>query len=173
MVCLAVRRAGSGESRKTIEEARRRGSQVNMQKKIPAGTITVPVPDHAEIRIGTLQSIIRHPTFQEASLKSDLIGNCRMLETIKVHVTESLTNLFRGRLKDILANIADHCILDVNDRVFPRPRAANQYVSGRWRFERLRIILHRSGNQPAFAIVADARPARPTNGNVAGFRELE
>ena len=89
------------------------------------GTITVPVPDHAEIRIGTLQSIIRQPTFQEASLKSDLIGNCRMLETIKVRVTERLTNRFRGRLKEILANIADHCILDVNDRVFPGMRAAN------------------------------------------------
>jgi predicted RNA binding protein YcfA (HicA-like mRNA interferase family) len=30
-----------------------------MQKKTPAGTVTVPVPDHSEIRIGTLQSIIR------------------------------------------------------------------------------------------------------------------
>jgi YcfA-like protein. len=30
-----------------------------MQKKISLGTITVPVPDHTEIRIGTLQSIIR------------------------------------------------------------------------------------------------------------------
>jgi hypothetical protein len=144
-----------------------------MQKKIPVGTITVPVPDHAEIRIGTLQSIIRQPTFQEASLKSDLIGNCRMLETIKVRVTERLTNRFRGRLKEILANIADHCILDVNDRVFPGMRAANQYVSGRRRFERLGIILHRSGNQAAFAVVANARPTRPTNRNVTGFREIE
>jgi predicted RNA binding protein YcfA (HicA-like mRNA interferase family) len=30
-----------------------------MQKKIENTTITVPVPDHSEIRIGTLQSIIR------------------------------------------------------------------------------------------------------------------
>jgi predicted RNA binding protein YcfA (HicA-like mRNA interferase family) len=30
-----------------------------MQKKTTTGTVTVPVPDHAEIRIGTLQSIIR------------------------------------------------------------------------------------------------------------------
>jgi predicted RNA binding protein YcfA (HicA-like mRNA interferase family) len=30
-----------------------------MQKKIPGSTITVPVPDHDEVRIGTLQSIIR------------------------------------------------------------------------------------------------------------------
>src|ERR1051325_8170633 len=96
--------------KETIEEACRRGSQVNVQKKIPVGTITVPVPDHAEIRIGTLQSIIRHPPFQEASLKSDLIGNCRMLETIKVRVTESLTNLFRGQLKEIPPHIAHHCI---------------------------------------------------------------
>ena len=35
-------------------EVRRRGSHVVMQKKVVAGTITVPVPDHQEIRIGTL-----------------------------------------------------------------------------------------------------------------------
>jgi len=42
-----------------FEEVRRRGSHILMQKKIPDSTITVPVPDHPEIRIGTLQSIIR------------------------------------------------------------------------------------------------------------------
>jgi len=30
-----------------------------MQKKAAGSTITVPVPDHQEIKIGTLQSIIR------------------------------------------------------------------------------------------------------------------
>jgi len=30
-----------------------------MQQSIPGGTLTVPVPDHRELRIGTLQSIIR------------------------------------------------------------------------------------------------------------------
>jgi predicted RNA binding protein YcfA (HicA-like mRNA interferase family) len=30
-----------------------------MQKKVGQGTITVPVPDHNEIRTGTLLSIIR------------------------------------------------------------------------------------------------------------------
>lgn len=40
-------------------DIRRRGSHIVMQKKLPQGTITVPVPDHDEIRIGTLQSIIR------------------------------------------------------------------------------------------------------------------
>jgi predicted RNA binding protein YcfA (HicA-like mRNA interferase family) len=38
---------------------RRRGSHIVMQKSSPSETVTVPVPDHAEIRIGTLQSIIR------------------------------------------------------------------------------------------------------------------
>jgi predicted RNA binding protein YcfA (HicA-like mRNA interferase family) len=30
-----------------------------MQKRLLQGTVTVPVPHHDEIRIGTLQSIIR------------------------------------------------------------------------------------------------------------------
>jgi predicted RNA binding protein YcfA (HicA-like mRNA interferase family) len=40
-------------------EVRRRGSHVVMQKKDSKGSTTVPVPDHSEIKIGTLQSIIR------------------------------------------------------------------------------------------------------------------
>jgi len=40
-------------------EVRRRGSHVVMQKQVPGGTVTVPVPDHAELRTGTLLSIIR------------------------------------------------------------------------------------------------------------------
>jgi predicted RNA binding protein YcfA (HicA-like mRNA interferase family) len=40
-------------------EVRRRGSHVVMQKRLLQGSLTVPVPDHKEIRIGTLQSIIR------------------------------------------------------------------------------------------------------------------
>ncbi len=30
-----------------------------MQKDVQGGTITVPVPDHLELRVGTLLSIIR------------------------------------------------------------------------------------------------------------------
>jgi predicted RNA binding protein YcfA (HicA-like mRNA interferase family) len=30
-----------------------------MQKRVENSTITVPVPDHGEVRIGTLQSVIR------------------------------------------------------------------------------------------------------------------
>ena len=35
------------------------GSHIVMQKKTESSTITVPVPFHSTIRIGTLQSIIR------------------------------------------------------------------------------------------------------------------
>jgi len=40
-------------------EIRQRGSHIVMQKQLGNTTITVPVPNHSEIRIGTLQSIIR------------------------------------------------------------------------------------------------------------------
>jgi len=46
-------------SRHGFLELRRRGSHIVMQKKLSRGTITVPIPDHDEIKIGTLQSIIR------------------------------------------------------------------------------------------------------------------
>ena len=38
---------------------RQRGSHVVMQKQSGNTTTTVPVPDHAELTIGTLASIIR------------------------------------------------------------------------------------------------------------------
>ncbi len=40
-------------------EVRRRGSHVVMQKTESESTVTVPVPDHKELRTGTLMSIIR------------------------------------------------------------------------------------------------------------------
>ncbi|MCC6523919.1 MAG: type II toxin-antitoxin system HicA family toxin [Polyangiaceae bacterium] len=40
-------------------QVRRRGSHIVMQRRSATTTITVPVPDHAELRIGTLLSIIR------------------------------------------------------------------------------------------------------------------
>ena len=42
-----------------FQQVRQRGSHAVMQKRLEATTITVPVPLHDEIRIGTLQSIIR------------------------------------------------------------------------------------------------------------------
>ena len=40
-------------------EVRRRGSHVVMQQADAEETVTVPVPDHRELRTGTLLSIIR------------------------------------------------------------------------------------------------------------------
>jgi len=54
-------------SRHGFVEIRQRGSHVVMQKKLPNTTITVPIPNHSELRIGTLQSIIR----QSGILKSE------------------------------------------------------------------------------------------------------
>jgi predicted RNA binding protein YcfA (HicA-like mRNA interferase family) len=51
-VCAILKRHG-------FVEVRRRGSHIVMQKSWPNTTITVPVPDHASLKIGTLQSIIR------------------------------------------------------------------------------------------------------------------
>lgn len=46
-------------SRHGFVQVRQRGSHVVMQKKIPGSTITVPVPNHNELKRGTLKSIIR------------------------------------------------------------------------------------------------------------------
>lgn len=42
-----------------FQEVRRKGSHIIMQKKEGDSTTTVPVPDHKELRIGTLLGIIR------------------------------------------------------------------------------------------------------------------
>ena len=61
-VCTILARHG-------FEEVRRRGSHIIMQKKLPIGTITVPIPNHDEIRIGTLQSIIRQSGLQRSEFE--------------------------------------------------------------------------------------------------------
>ena len=40
-------------------EVRRRGSHIVMQRRTLETTVTVPVPDHYELKRGTLLSIIR------------------------------------------------------------------------------------------------------------------
>jgi predicted RNA binding protein YcfA (HicA-like mRNA interferase family) len=42
-----------------FEQVRQKGSHIIMQKKQGNTTITVPVPDHDELRMGTLLGIIR------------------------------------------------------------------------------------------------------------------
>ena len=51
-VCRILRQHG-------FSEVLRRGSHVVMQRRTESGTTTVPVPDHDELRIGTLMAIIR------------------------------------------------------------------------------------------------------------------
>jgi predicted RNA binding protein YcfA (HicA-like mRNA interferase family) len=52
-VCDILRQHG-------FEEVRRRSSHIVMQRtESKGGTTTVPVPDHKEVKIGTLRSIIR------------------------------------------------------------------------------------------------------------------
>jgi predicted RNA binding protein YcfA (HicA-like mRNA interferase family) len=51
-VCQILERHGFGQ-------VRQRGSHIIMQKRLANSTITVPVPNHKELRIGTLRSIIR------------------------------------------------------------------------------------------------------------------
>jgi len=49
---------------------RQKGSHLVMQKEIEDSTITVVVPNHKEIKIGTLKSIIR-----QSGLNSSLFQN--------------------------------------------------------------------------------------------------
>lgn len=51
-------------------EVRRRGSHIAMQRRTATGTVTVPVPDHHEIRLGTLQSIIRQNSIAHSEFES-------------------------------------------------------------------------------------------------------
>lgn len=46
-------------ARHNFTEVRRRGSHIVMQKRTDEGTTTVPIPNHKELKVGTLQSIIR------------------------------------------------------------------------------------------------------------------
>lgn len=62
-VCKILARHG-------FEEVRRRGSHVVMQRRTSVGTTTVPVPDHNELKIGTLQSIIRQSGVPRAEFES-------------------------------------------------------------------------------------------------------
>jgi predicted RNA binding protein YcfA (HicA-like mRNA interferase family) len=42
-----------------FKQVRRKGSHIIMQKVAGNSTITVPVPDHDELKLGTLTGIIR------------------------------------------------------------------------------------------------------------------
>jgi len=50
-------------------EVRRRGSHIVMQRRTEAGGVTVPIPDHRELAIGTLLSIIRQSGISRAEFE--------------------------------------------------------------------------------------------------------
>ena len=50
-------------------EARKRGSHTAMQKRTPESTVTIPVPDHKELRSGALMSIIRQSGLPRSELE--------------------------------------------------------------------------------------------------------
>lgn len=52
-------------------EVRQRGSHVAMQKADADGTVTVPVPMHRELRVGTLLSIIRQSGLPRSEFEQD------------------------------------------------------------------------------------------------------
>ena len=52
-------------------EVRRKGSHIVMQKRIPNSTVTVPVPNHPELRVGTLRSIIRQSGLSRALFEAE------------------------------------------------------------------------------------------------------
>ncbi len=52
-------------------EVRRRGSHILMQKQLEDTTITVPVPNHSELKIGTLLGIIRQSGLARGLFEKD------------------------------------------------------------------------------------------------------
>jgi predicted RNA binding protein YcfA (HicA-like mRNA interferase family) len=52
-----------------FDKVRQKGSHAIMQKSVENSTITVPVPLHNEIRIGTLQSIIRQSGIERSEFE--------------------------------------------------------------------------------------------------------
>jgi predicted RNA binding protein YcfA (HicA-like mRNA interferase family) len=63
-VCAILERHG-------FAEVRRRGSHIVMQRVSEMGsTTTVPVPDHKEVKVGTLRSIIRQSGVPKSEFES-------------------------------------------------------------------------------------------------------
>src|SRR6185503_16471755 len=62
---------------------------------------------------------------------------------------------------------------DIDHDVALRARAADQDISLRRRIERIGLVGDGPGDQSALAVVTDAGAARPPDGHVARFRELE
>lgn len=53
-----------------FNEVRQKGSHIIMQKKTGESIITIPLPNHPELKIGTLQSIIRQSKLSKEIFES-------------------------------------------------------------------------------------------------------
>jgi len=53
-----------------FQNIRQRGSHIIMQKKTGTSTITIPIPNHKEIKLGTLKSIIRQSQLSPKEFES-------------------------------------------------------------------------------------------------------
>lgn len=62
-VCAILERYG-------FQQVRQRGSHIVMQRVSDDGTTTVPVPDHHELCVGTLRSIIRQAGIARTEFES-------------------------------------------------------------------------------------------------------
>ena len=67
---LSGREVCSILARHGFVEKRQKGSHVIMQRALGDSTVSVPVPLHAEVRIGTLLSIIRQSGVPRAEFEA-------------------------------------------------------------------------------------------------------
>ncbi len=54
----------------SFKEVRQKGSHIVMQKSITNSTVTVIIPNHKELKIGTLMSIIRQSGILKSKFES-------------------------------------------------------------------------------------------------------
>ena len=69
--CLSGRDVCNILKRNGFEEIRRKGSHIVMQKREGNKTFTVIIPDHREIKKGTLMSIIRQSNLPRSEFETD------------------------------------------------------------------------------------------------------
>lgn len=69
--CLSGREVCALLERHGFEKVRQKGSPIVMQRRVGGLTITVPVPDHAELKTGTLRSIIRQSGLDRSEFEAD------------------------------------------------------------------------------------------------------
>ncbi|NOT15538.1 MAG: type II toxin-antitoxin system HicA family toxin [Methylotenera sp.] len=93
-----------------FEAVRQKGSHAIMQKQIGSSTITVPVPQHKELKAGTLTSII-----SQAQLSHSIFENQPMNIRAKVYCNG--TNYYTDEI-DIssltITDVKDYCIQEDN-----------------------------------------------------------